>query len=474
MRILQVSHDFLPGHRAGAEVYTHNLCHELAQRHKVHLLFTEHSPSRAQYGVCESVFKDFTYTEVINNHCQKHFAETYDNPRMDAIFRSVLDSFKPDVVHFEHLLFHSTNYPRIAAESGVPSVMTLHDFWPVCEQEGKRFRAYFPDEKNDDTEWAGKPFGCVKLCDEIVPELCAKCWNRNPTLRSPLERMGYFALRVARRLLGLDLTDAARSHYNRFRGAAQRGDAPAPADPLKAADIIRRNNYISEALSDIYKLICPSPFLAREMKRNGYPEGKLVVADYGFRTEVFKEFKRTRDARIRFGFIGTVAELKGVHVLVSAFREIASQRVTLEIFGDNEIHPHYTSWLKELAGDAPVYFHGRFEPETVAEVFPYIDVLVVPSIWYENSPLVIHEAFMSHTPVIASNLGGMADCIEDGKTGLLFKSGDPRDLAAKMQLLADNPSLARELGDAAPHVKTIAEDAAFIEDLYNECVSALR
>jgi len=475
MRILQVSHDFLPGHSAGVEIYTHNLCHELAQRHEVHLLFTEHSPTRPQYDVRESVFKDFTYTEVVNNHCQKHFEETYSNPEMDAIFRSVLDSFKPDVAHFQHLLFHSTNYPRIAAERGVPSVMTLHDFWPICEQEGKRSRAYFPDEEKDDTAWAGEPFGCVKVCGEIVPELCAKCWNRNPTLRSGTERMGYFCLRAARRLLGLDLTEMARTHYNRIRGSApQKEDAPAPAGPLRADDIIRRNNYIREALSHVYKFICPSPFLAREMKRHSYPQERLVVADYGFKTEAFEGFKRTGDARIRFGFVGTVAELKGVHVLIRAFRKIASRRAALEIYGDTEMHPHYISWLKTLAGDAPVYFNGRFEPETLTEIFAHIDALVVPSIWYENSPLVIHEAFMSHTPVIASNIGGMADLIADGKTGLLFKPGDSGDLAAKMQMFLDDPALAHALGEAAPHVKTMAEDAALIENLYKDCVSPRR
>jgi glycosyltransferase involved in cell wall biosynthesis len=473
MRILQVSHDFVPGHRAGAEIYTHNLCHELAKRHKVHLFFTEHSPIRPQYGVRESVFKDFTYTEVINNHCQKRFEETYNNPRMDAIFRMVLDSFKPDVVHFEHLLFHSTNYPAIAAESRVPAVMTLHDFWPICEQEGKRFRAYFPDEKRDDSEWRGQPHGCVKLCDEIVPELCAKCWNRNPTLHSGGERAGYFALRLARRLLGVDLTEMARRRYDKRR-AVQPREAPAPAGPLRPDHIIRRNDYMRQALSHLRRLICPSPFLAREMKRFGCPEDKLVVSDYGFKTDAFKDFKRTRDERLRIGFIGTVAELKGAHVLVSAFRKVASPRVTLEIFGDTAMHPHYTSWLKKLAGDAPVSFHGRFEPEVVTEVFSHIDALVVPSIWYENSPLVIHEAFMSRTPVIASDLGGMADLVQDGKTGFLFRPGDSADLAAKMQLLLDKPSLAREFGNAAPPVKTMSEDAAFLERLYDECLAATR
>ena len=469
MRILQVSHDFLPGHRAGAEIYTYNLCREMARTgHDIHLFFTEHKPAMPQYSSREGLFGDIHYTEVVNNHCQKRFEETYNNPRMDEIFRSLIDSFKPDVMHIQHLLYHSTNYPRIASEAGIPSVMTLHDFWLICEQEGKRMRAYFPGESHDDA-WKGERFGCVKLCDEIVAADCAKCWNRRPTLAGGLERAGGLALRAARRLLGLDLTAMARRHYEKMRPDAASPEASPPKGPLAAADITRRNDYIRDALAHVSRFICPSRFLAKEMKRYGYPEEKLLVSDYGFRTEAFDDFRRTVGDGIRFGYVGTPAELKGVHVLVKAFRELAADNASLEIFGDTQTFPQYTAWLRGLAGDARVSFHGRFAPDAVAEVFSQIDVLVVPSIWFENSPLVIHEAFMSRTPVIASNLGGMADLVENGVSGLLFKPGDYKDLAAKMRALLEEPAMIENLAGAAPRVKTVAEDAESLERLYGSC-----
>jgi len=350
--------------------------------------------------------------------------------------------------------------------------MTLHDFWPICEQEGKRVRAYFPGEKHDNAAWRGERFGHVKLCDEITPDLCAKCWNRNPTQAGRLERTGHLVLRAARRLLGLDLTATARRHYEKIRPGEALAQTPAPSGPLAAADITCRNEYIRDAFSHVSRFLCPSPFIAKEMKRYGYPEEKLLVSDYGFRTEIFNGFRCTVDDHMRFGYVGTLAELKGVHVLVKAFRELEGEKATLEIFGDTQTFPHYAAWLCELAGDVRVTFHGRFEPEAVADVFSQIDVLVIPSIWLENSPLVIHEAFMTHTPVIASNLGGMADLVEDGRTGLLFRPGDYEDLAAKIRLLLDSPALIAGLGKAAPHVKTISEDAESIERLYQECLSS--
>jgi len=481
MRILQVIHDFLPKHRAGAEICANNICRELSERHKVHLLFTDTVPDLPQYSARDGSFNEFSYTRVINNHCHKRFEELYNNPRMDTVFRSVLDSFRPDIVHFQHLMHHSANYPRLASERGIPSVMTLHDFWPICEQWGKRIRSYLPGEQRDSGEWEREPFGSAKLCDTILPELCAKCFNRNPTVGSRLERnlseagaldrAGDLALRAARCLLGMDLTAMA----DRLKGREEKSDgAPAQPGPLADSDIARRNKYIYEALSPVYRFVSPSHFLAEEMKRQGYPEDKLLVSDYGLRTELFKGFQRTRDTRTRFGYIGTIAELKGVHVSVKAFRLLNDRRATLEIFGGTQAFPDYSAWLREMADEAAINFHDWFDPENVADVFSRFDVLIVPSIWYENSPFVIHEAFLSHTPVVASRLGGMPGLIEDGRTGLLFSHGDAEDLAAKMKMLLDAPDLLEKMGLAAPHVKTISEDALEFERLYEEALSKSR
>ena len=478
MRILQVLHDFLPKHRAGAEIYTCNLCRELAKRHKVHLFFTEHRPATPQYSRRNGVFDGLTYTEATNNHCQKRFEETYNNLHMDKVFCSVLDYFKPDVIHFQHLLYHSTNYPRIALERGVPSVMTLHDFWPICEQWGKRIRAYFQGEALEEDTWAEEPFGSMKLCDVIAPKLCARCFNRNPTVGSRLkrnlseagglDRAGYLAVSAAKDLIGMDFS----GHVDRLY--QKNTDSPMGRGAVVAADIARRNEYIKEALSVLHKLISPSRFLAAEMDRFGYPEEKLMVLDNGFRTESFADFRRKPSDRIRFGYIGTVAELKGVHVLVRAFRLLGDDRAVLDIYGNLSAFSEYSQWLKELAGDAPVNFRGGFEPEKVAEVFADLDVLVVPSIWFENSPLVIHEAFLSRTPVIASRIGGMIDLLGDGQTGLLFSYGNVEDLAGKMRTLIENRDLLAGMGESAPHVASIADNALELERVYGEALASLR
>lgn len=109
---------------------------------------------------------------------------------------------------------------------------------------------------------------------------------------------------------------------------------------------------------------------------------------------------------------------------------------------------------------------GEFNHQEVANIFKEIDVLVAPSIWQENSPLVIQEAFLSKTPVIASRIGGIPELIKDKENGLLFEPGNPDDLYDKMNILINDPHLIKRLKDGIIPPKSIQENALEIEELY--------
>jgi glycosyltransferase involved in cell wall biosynthesis len=170
--------------------------------------------------------------------------------------------------------------------------------------------------------------------------------------------------------------------------------------------------------------------------------------------------------------VGTLVWHKGAHVLLEAVRALDAGAYELKIFGNPDVFPDYTAGLRALAAGLPVRFMGAFDRERTAEVYAQIDVLVVPSLWLENSPLVIHEAFMAGVPVVGARIGGIAGLVkdvEDGGTGLLYDPSSAVELRAALGRLIENPAQLEGLAErvrTAPPVKSIAQDAREWEDTY--------
>lgn len=89
---------------------------------------------------------------------------------------------------------------------------------------------------------------------------------------------------------------------------------------------------------------------------------------------------------------------------------------------------------------------GRQPRELLIDAMKKASALVVPSLWYEAFPMTIVEAFATGLPVIASNLGSMAEIIDDGRTGLHFEPGNAEDLAVKVRWASDHPEEMQQMG----------------------------
>ncbi len=124
--------------------------------------------------------------------------------------------------------------------------------------------------------------------------------------------------------------------------------------------------------------------------------------------------------------------------------------------------------LRELAaGDDRITFYGAFSREEIGRVLSEIDVLVVPSRWYENAPGVVFEAFAAKVPVVATDLGGLSECVRHGENGLLFALEDASDLARQLRRMGEEPGLLEELRAGIGPVKTVEEYADELEELYD-------
>ena len=95
-----------------------------------------------------------------------------------------------------------------------------------------------------------------------------------------------------------------------------------------------------------------------------------------------------------------------------------------------------------------------------------LDVVVVPSLCYENSPLVIHEAFAAGIPVIATDLGGMRELVQHEVNGLLFERANVQNLAHQLQRITQEAHLLTELRRGIPQVKSVDHEADELVSVY--------
>jgi glycosyltransferase involved in cell wall biosynthesis len=232
--------------------------------------------------------------------------------------------------------------------------------------------------------------------------------------------------------------------------------------------IERRLITVHEALAAVDLFIAPSRFLRERFIEFGLPPEKILYKDNGFDLAPFLAVQRRprTEKPVVFAYIGTLVEHKGVHVLVEAFNAIDPAAAELRIYGDPQVFPQYTVRLRALATHPRLSLVGGFDNRDIARILAEVDALVVPSLWFENSPLTIHEALLAGVPVIASNLGGMAEYVEHGRTGLLFRTGDVEDLRERLEWFIRHPGAFTAM--PPPQYPAISDHARELVEIYTE------
>lgn len=208
--------------------------------------------------------------------------------------------------------------------------------------------------------------------------------------------------------------------------------------------------------------IAPSKFLKKIYIDYGIPQEKIIHMDYGFNKTLINSVEKTSSQKIRFGFLGRIILVKGISNLIDAFNEVNHIKAELNIYGKL---PSSLIYLEKRCSNTAIHFKGGYDYKNISKILSDIDVLVAPSIWYENSPLVIHEAFYAKIPVITSNLGGMSELVKHKKNGLLVEPGNTKDLIEKMNIFIDNPALIEKFSQET-YVRSIQEDVQGIEKIY--------
>jgi len=453
MRVLHAIHDFLPRHAAGSEIYAFHLCRELAARHHVHVLAAEYDPARPHGTLAWRVHEGLPVIELVNNW-EGSFADTWRSARLGAQLDHVLRATQPDVLHIHSLLNLSFDLPRLARARGVAVAATLHDHSLACPAGGQRLHLV------DRT-----------VCHEIEPARCAACFPHSPfhaqlTVGSMSRAAGRGGPLVA---------GAAKWMARRAPGAAGlfRRRVLARSQPVPPGEIEARLEQLREVFDAVQLFVAPSRSVADAHERLGLHRSKLLVSDYGFAHQ--PPASRLSPlapplSPVRIGFVGTLVWHKGLHVLLEAARQLPAGAYEIEVWGALDTFPEYTATLKKMASGLPVRFCGAFGNAQSADVYSRFDLLVVPSLWPENSPLVIHEAFMAGVPVVAARSGGIPELVTDGVNGVLYDPASTAALADVLRGLILRPDRLAQMAGRAPAVKTIAEDARDWERRYESLV----
>jgi GT2 family glycosyltransferase/glycosyltransferase involved in cell wall biosynthesis len=398
-RVLYVCHNHPRIHPGGAEVYAFDLYEAMVGNDEFEPAFVARSSERAQaVPSSNSASRLIALPEDPNQHllvaATADFDAFYQTARRKDLctgeFREFLQRWQPDVVHFQHTLFLGHDFIREAREARPEAVIVY------------TLHEFLPIcHRNGQMV---KPNGA--LCSEALPAACHACF--------PDHSPAAFAARKASIQSSFALVD----HF-----------------------------------------IAPSQFLLERYVAWGIPRGKIVFEDYGRREFAPLPSAKKPVYRNHFAYFGQLNPFKGVDVLLRAMQflgtgvtapRLAIHGANLELQnGDFQRSIH--KLLESTA--ANVTFVGPYTQADLAARMAETDWVVVPSIWWENSPLVIQEAFGHGRPVLCSGIGGMADNVRDGVDGLHFRVGDARSLAATMQRAAATPGLWDKLaaGIAKPH-----------------------
>lgn len=427
MKIIIAVHHFPPNFFGGAELRAYRTALALIKRgHTVKVVAIE----KVTFGEEKIGWEDSVYKEVPVRRLSLGLKKTrypiswdYNNRLVGDHIRNLFVAEKPDIFHLFGGYLITASVLENAHSMGLPTIVSLTDYWFLCSgillMCGDHPLCTVPIDPVHCVRCMGERQRRFRIPGKLVPGLMDIYWrNRKKNIHALEERLAYL-----------------RKNLNQ---------------------------------SDV--VISPSQFLRQIYIQGGIRPDLILYSRQGRDHPVHADPALGKTPEIlTIGYLGQIAPHKGVHVLLDALRFIKDLPINLEIYGDIRPHPGYSRGLHKKANhDKRIHWMGLLPSDEINHALYKMDAIIVPSIWYENSPNTILDAFAHNIPVIASNMGGMAELVHHGVNGLLFAPADPRQLAAQIKRLITEPDLLARLREGIQPVKDTTQEINELEAIYRQ------
>ncbi|MCX5855300.1 MAG: glycosyltransferase family 4 protein [Deltaproteobacteria bacterium] len=449
MKILYTTHQFLPDYAAGTEILTYSTAKEIARRGHEVCIFTgypvkgavaaSHAFDRYEH---DGISVDrFFYSNTSSIRPRNPMEAEYNNLFFADFFRRRIQELKPDLVHFYHLQRLSAAAIDVCHELKIPTVFTATDFWLICPTN----QLLLPDH----SRCLGPDKGMVNCVRHLA------AISQGQRIRSILDRLPNGLMAVLIRWVKC-------AAFRPEKGIV----------PLVHA-LASRPAYMEKRMNRIGLVLVATRFMGEMLHRYGLEEKKIRHVPFGIdRTHIMSVSTKGTAKHLRIGFIGTLYSHKGAHVLLEAVRSLPTEMpLEVKIYGELEQFPEYAKTLRSVAGnDHRIAFCGTFPNHSIGDIFNRLDVLIIPSLWYENSPLVLSFAQAARVPVVATDSEGMNEVIANGENGFRFERGDVKRLADIIRMLCNDRSVVKHLSDHARQPKSISSYVDELERIYDDVV----
>lgn len=288
------------------------------------------------------------------------FTRPFGSSEVQKKFESLLDDFKPDVVHLNNI--HTQLSPviaKLAHERNINVVWTIHDLKLLCPR-----------------------YDCLRngktLCDECFTD-------KKAVLKYSCMKNSKLASIIA---------------YQ---------------------EALKWNRETLESFTDTF--ICPSQFMADKMKQGGFDVKKIKVLCNFIDIDKCKK-DNYNNKEDYYSYIGRISHEKGIKTLIEAANQLPYK---LKIVGSGPLEENM-----KIIANSNIEFVGFKEWKEIKDIIGKSKFNVLPSIVYENNPLSIIESLCLGTPVLGAYIGGIPELINDGITGMTFKSSNVNDMKDKI------------------------------------------